>query len=216
MYGRFWVITEAARAAKRLPDDEYIRDVKGMAWVAGGLEGAFLRHGADSGQDNRRVKQLHDAVTRVADRPGPAARATLTSLFAEGDPRSVLGELLDRVQQKPPKNEQRLYDEMRTLAVGTGHRDVVKFAMTILSAFGNPEDADLFVVFGRHEEFTFYSALALSNVLDDPRPTWLEMTRNVRGWGRIELTELLLDTESPEPEVCAFLLREGASNDITN
>ena len=42
------------------------------------------------------------------------------------------------------------------------------------------------------------------------------MARNVTGWGRIELTELLLDTDDPEPEVCQLLLRDGANNDIMN
>ena len=204
------------KGGETLPDDEYVREEKGVAWVAGGLDGAFSRHGAGSGADQRRLKQLHSALTRVADRPGPAARASLKRLFVDGDPRSDLGELLNLLQQKPPRNQQRLYDEMKELATTTGHRGVAKFALLILSAFGNPEDAELFTVFGRHEEFTFYAALALSNVLDDPRPGWLHMARNVRGWGRIELTELLLDSESPESEVCDFLLRDGASNDIMN
>ena len=40
--------------------------------------------------------------------------------------------------------------------------------MALLAGFGRREDADLFRVLGRHEEFTLYAAVALAGVSDDP------------------------------------------------
>ena len=198
-----------------LPDDAHLRERTGLDWAPGALDGATIRHPEPGVEpDADRVTQLHAALCRLADRPGQGARVEVTRLFYEGDARRLLGPLLKRLEESPPRNQRRLYDEMRSTALTTGHRNVLKYAMMILAAFGNETDMEFFAAIGRHEEFTFYAALAVSNMLDDTRPTWLDMTRRATGWGRIELTELLLDVVQPEAEVCAFFLREGAGNDI--
>lgn len=127
-----------------LPDDNHVRESHGWGWVGGALDGAFTRHGQPSAQEDlRRVERLHAATVRLSDHPGPAARAELIRLFHEGEARALLGPLLNRLEERPPRNQQRLYDEMKSLALSTGHRDVLKFAMMILSSFGSSEDSNL-------------------------------------------------------------------------
>ena len=81
---------------------------------------------------------------------------------------------------------------MRELFLRSGYRDEVKYAMALMSGFGRPEDADLFRVVGRHEEFTVYAAVALATVTGDPLGEWLGLLPHVSGWGRTELAELIL------------------------
>ena len=199
-----------------LPDEAHVRGPSGMESPPGARDGISARRAppASAEPNAERVSLLHRALCRLADRPGQRARAEVLGFFHAGDARLLLGPLLSRLEASPPRNQRRLYDEMRQIVLQTGHREVLKYAMMIVAAFGNEIDMKLFVALGRHEEFTFYAALAVSNLLEDPRSTWLDMARRATGWGRIELTELLLDAEQPEAEVSGFFLREGASNDI--
>jgi hypothetical protein len=77
-----------------------------------------------------------------------------------------------------------------------------------MSGFGQPEDAELFRLIGRHEEFTLYAAVALANVTDDPQSEWLGLLPQVSGWGRTELSELILQ-EPQRVEIREELLRHG-------
>ena len=52
-----------------------------------------------------------------------------------------------------------------------------------MSGFRQPDDADLFRVIGRHEEFTLYAAVALAIVTDDPLGEWLALLPHVQAGG---------------------------------
>ena len=98
---------------------------------------------------------------------------------------------------------------MREIFLRSGHRDEVKYATAVMSTFGRVEDAELFRVIGRHEEFTLYAAVALGNVVEDPLDEWLGLLPHVSGWGRTELSELIL--REPQPEaIRERLVREGS------
>src|SRR5207248_10253554 len=103
-----------------------------------------------------------------ANRPGPRTREQVRELFREGDVRVRIDALTSRLSAFPPANPATLYDELREIFVKSGHRDEVKYAMALMSTYRRPEDADLFRVIGRHEEFTLYAAVALSNLVEDP------------------------------------------------
>jgi hypothetical protein len=195
-----------------LPDEELLRaEWRGMGWVPGGLEGAFARYGGvpEAELVVRRADELHMALLRLVDRPGRRTRAQVRRLFREGDVRTVVDPLLERLRTQPPQNEAVLYEEMKRLLLESGYRDEVKFAIAIVSAFGDADDAEIFRTLARHEEFTLYAAVALTNVVDDPVQEWLHLLPQVSGWGKTELSELLLQEPEPRPEVCDKVLRQG-------
>lgn len=199
---------------EKLPDDEHLRDETGLGWAPGALDGVSARHvGVDPSKVARRVAKLHAALVRLADKPSAATRYEVERLFLEEFPRPVLDSLLAQLGQYPPRDQARLYQELRAMLLHTGHSGIVKSCLPLVGVFADPADAELFRVFGRHEEFTLYAAVALAKVTGDPIPEWLHLAKHVTGWGRIELVELLLD-KHPPAEVCGFLLRDGASNSI--
>src|SRR5205823_10352173 len=125
-------------------------------------------------------------------------RERVRELFREGDVRVRVDALTSRLSAFPPRNPERLYVELRAIFLKSGHRDEVKYTMALMSTFRRPDDADLFRVIGRHEEFTLYAAVALSNVVNDAVREWSELLQHVSGWGRTELTELILRELQPE------------------
>jgi len=115
--------------------------------------------------------------------------------------------LRDRLNAAPPAHTELLYPELRELFLRSGHRDEVKYSMALLGGFRRPEDAELFRIVGRHEEFTLYAAVALASVTDDPVDEWLGMLVHVKGWGRTELAGLIL--RNPQSEVVREQLVRG-------
>ena len=191
---------------EELPD-EAIFNEGDIRFAPGALEGAFVRY-AESHDDDAAVERLHGALIALANRPGARTREQVRELFREGDVRMRVDALTSRLSAFPPRNPERLYVELRAIFLKSGHRDEVKYAMALMSTSRRPDDAGLFRVIGRHEEFTLYAAVALSNVVDDAVREWSELLQHVSGWGRTELTELIL--RKPQPEVVRErLVRDG-------
>jgi hypothetical protein len=189
-----------------LPDEEIFNE-GGIRFAPGALEGAFVRY-AESHDDDAALERLHSALVALANRPGARTRERVREFFREGDVRMRVDALTSRLSAFPPKNPETLYAELREIFLKSGHRDEVKYAMALMSTFRRPEDADLFRVIGRHEEFTLYAAVAVSNVVEDPVSEWLDLLPHVSGWGRTELSELIL--REPQPEsIREKLVRDG-------
>ena len=191
---------------ERLPDEELVRKPGAIGWAPGALEGVLGRYGSGEG-DGERVGELHAALVALADRPGRRSRARVCELFRRGDVRASIDPLIEHVADEPPRDQERLYLELRRLLIESGRRDEVKFAIALVGPFGHPQDAEVFRTLGRHEEFTVYAAVALGYVVDDPVAERGDLLRHVSGWGRTELASLLL--RDPTPEVRDLLLRRG-------
>lgn len=191
---------------EELPDEETFSE-GGISFAPGALEGAFIRY-AEPSDDEAAVEKLHAALVSLADQPSGRARRRVRALFREGDVRARIEPLTARLRAFLPRHPERLYPEMREIFLRSGERDEVKYAMVLMSTFGRTEDAELFRTIGRHEEFTLYSAIALANLVDDPVEEWLGLLPHVSGWGRTELSELIL--REPQPKaIREKLLREG-------
>jgi hypothetical protein len=112
-----------------------------LRWAPGALEGVLGRY-ADSDDDEAAVSRLHSALMELADRPSARARRRVRELFREGDVRARIDALNERLNSFLPQRPDRLYAEMRHLFLTSGHRDEVKYAMAIMSGFGQPGDVD--------------------------------------------------------------------------
>jgi hypothetical protein len=163
---------------------------------------------AVAGDDEVAIDRIYAALAALAAKPGAATRRRLRELFREGNVRGRIDGLRDRLSAESPPDAVNLYPELREILLTSGYRDEVKYAMALLAGFGRREDADLFRVLGRHEEFTLYAAVALAGVSDDPVEEWLDLLPHVAGWGRTEVSELIL--REPRSEIVRErLLRTG-------
>lgn len=199
-------MTGLAEGGEDLPDEDIFSEEE-IRFAPGALEGSFVRY-TESHDDEAAIERLHRALVELADRPSPRARRRIRELFREGDVRFRVDALRHRLNAFLPRHAERLYSEMRTIFLESGHRDEVKYAIAIMSGFGRSDDADLFRLIGRHEEFTLYAAVALADVVHDPVREWLGLLEHVSGWGRTELSELIL--QQPQSAVIREkLLRQG-------
>ena len=197
-----------AEGGEALPDDEIFAKGDGdLRFAPGALDGLYLRYAA-SDDDEAAVARLNAALVALANRPHPRTRDRVRELFREGDVRLRVDALTSRLAAFPPQSQAALYDEVRAIFLSSGHRDEVKYAMALMSTFRRPDDADLFRLIARHEEFTLYAAVALSNLVEEPVREWLELLPHVVGWGRTELSNLILREPQPE-DVRAQLVRSG-------
>ncbi|WP_345472712.1 hypothetical protein [Actinoallomurus oryzae] len=72
----------------------------------------------------------------------------------------------------------------------------------------------MLLLLGALEELTLYAVVALMKTQPDRQRAVYELARWVKGWGRIHAVERL--EGSDDPEIKAWLLREGFRNDVMN
>jgi hypothetical protein len=94
------------------------------------------------------------------------------------------------------------------LATRSSDRTPVKVGIVLLGLCATMEDRDILLSLGRHEEFTHYVGVALTNAFEDAEPLLWELAKVVESWGRINLVRQLAPTRSPE--IKAWILREGS------
>jgi hypothetical protein len=106
--------------------------------------------------------------------------------------------------------------EIRDLALGlatrSSDRTPVKVGVVLLGLCATIQDRDILLSLGRHEEFTHYVGVALTNAFEDAEPLLWELAKAVESWGRINLVRQLASTRSPE--IKAWILKEGNSDDF--
>lgn len=197
-------------AADTLPDHvEFHAGKEGPRWVSGGLDGAFGHHAGAGEADAAGVIQV---LARASAQP---SSKTLDALYAELLRSSALS-LADPLIQGlmatsiDPGNT---FDIAHWLATRSPDREPVKFGIIMLGMFRNLP-VDELVTLGRHDKFTLYAAVALSNLADarQREDVLWKLARDVDGWGRIQVVERLSETQNPD--IKAWLLRDGYRNAV--
>ena len=192
-----------------LPDDVDATTEGGLRWAPGAREGTSTRYGRAPEDVEGRVEELHRALLELADRPSRRARKEVIELFRAGAQSSLARLLVARLREEPPSDQDRLYTELRAILTETRNRDELKFAIAIVGMYGRGEDAEMFRMLARHEEFTLYAAVALAYGAEDFVGEWLALLPDVSGWGATELSGLLSHTK--DERVHGVLLRRGAA-----
>jgi hypothetical protein len=98
------------------------------------------------------------------------------------------------------------------LAMNAPDRESVKIAMALLGLVADDQARAVLTTLAKHEEFTLYAVVAITNTLEEPDVALWELARSVDGWGRIQAIERLRDTQ--HPDIKAWLLREGYRNSV--
>jgi hypothetical protein len=198
---------------ERLPDDDEYQPGKEI-----GLEpGAFdILSGTPGSMPpdvlEKRVQAFIDAILLLGEKPSARSMEALELLMRTRDTLPLIDRVIGRIISTPGIDQGTLYRTCRQFFLTSRRRGVVKFCLSIMGLYAVPEDIPLFKTIARHEEFTLYATVAIIFPRIDPVPHWLEMARNVTGWGRIHLVKRL--AEHNGPQVKDFLLKEGCRNSI--
>ncbi len=198
-------------AGQTLPDEDRRFQEGDLRWVAGGIDGAIGHHFRGS-SDKKRARHIVPLIQEIARNDSQAKKVELYNVLLADDLVGYFDSLLEAMTQLHLEPEPYLRNFARWLALEGTDRGPVKFAIALLGVIGQPKDADVAALLGKHEEFTLYAATAISALLDEPLPHIWDLAKHVSGWGRIHLVERLTNTENPE--IQQWLIREGYKNDI--
>jgi hypothetical protein len=193
----------------RLPDEKDDGQIK---WVAGGLDGAFGHHGGTD-ESKASAKMLHRAIAVVLDDPSDRKLRLLYEQLAQASALALADHLVEEIVEKQSLNADRLAQLAVWIAKNAPDREAVKLALALLGLLPAANERELLMTLGRHEEFTLYSAVALTNTCgaEADRPL-RELAEHVDGWGRIQIVERLAKTE--DPAIKRWLVREGYKNSV--
>ncbi len=193
----------------RLPDEV---DDGGVKWAAGAMDGAFGHHGG-GGNEQTRAKLLHRALKVVVEDASSEKMKKLYEQLLQEGVLDFIDPLLELIAERQDLDAERLEELAVWIAKNAPDREPVKFAIAVLGIAQGSDNSTLLLTLGRHEEFTLYSAVALSNTAGAGAEKMLfELAQHVDGWGRISIVERLADTT--DPQIKSWMLREGYRNSI--
>lgn len=198
-------------SAGALPDEKKHTTPGGLRWVAGGMDGVFGHHGGGA-SEQQKAAQVASYVGRIARTGAVDAQRELYALLEDGSLLDYLDAAIGQMAQQRIPVTPHLRSFALNLALHSPDRGAVKFAISLLGLVRNPKDAEVIALLGRHEEFTLFAAVALSNALADPEPSLFELAQRVHGWGRIHCVERLAETKNPA--IKQWLLRRGYDNTV--
>lgn len=191
--------------------DEALQEPSRLRWAAGALDGVLGHHESRS-TDGERVQELAAALVAVLSR---ATAETLSELYRLATRDALLGivdRLTDRLRDSGDIQASRVHALGSVLAREAPHREAVKLGLALIGSV-EADDTELILALGVHDEFTLFAGVALVNQRGEQAERALfQLAQRVDGWGRIQVVERLIDAR--DPEVRAWLLREGFRNSV--
>ena len=194
-----------------LPDEERRYADTKLRWVPGALDGTLGHHGSpDSENEKANLISIH--LANIANHNDLKDKIALYNLLLEDDLVGYIDLAIDKITQSNIPPYPNVNDFVLFLLKNAPDRGPVKFAIAILGIMRSKSEIDDVSLLGKHEEFTLYSAVALSNILEEPEFALWDLAKAVDGWGKIHLVERLSSTKTAE--IKSWLLLEGYRNSI--
>jgi hypothetical protein len=191
---------------ERLPDDPE-PDPNGEVTMAPGLMDEILEQGTVVANEQAAAASFRLIQDVLRHPSAPRPYEALVEDLRGKENLGFLDPLLSRVSHaRLPRGEIR--DLALSLATRSSDRTPVKVGITLLGLCATIEDRDILLSLGRHEEFTHYAGVALTNAFEDAEPLLWELAKVVESWGRVNLVRQLASTRSPE--IKAWILKEGS------
>jgi hypothetical protein len=200
-----------AEGGYTLPDEEQVGRGSKLRWTAGAMDGVAIHH-MGLGKSEETVRRTVERVLAYCRQPTAINKAAIYEHVIGERIVSIIDPVIKALLRERGIGHDRLYELARSFVTEAPDREAVKFGIAILGLFPQPADQELFQTLGRHDEFTLFCAVALSNSSEDHGEALWTLARNVTGWGRIHTVERLARTENPA--IKNWLLREGFRNSV--
>ncbi len=199
-----------SEGGERLPDEPE-RDPGQLSWAAGALDGVMGHHGSLE-PENQLVDDLYAALKGATENGSDRNIKTLYAMTKDGSAIDVIDALIEKLCKRDELDPDRTREIALWFASKGADREAVKFAMALLGTFRCSDDSEIFLTLGRHDEFTLYSAVAISEYGAYGENVLFQLAKAAEGWGRIGTVERLEDTQTPE--IKDWLIREGFKNSV--
>jgi hypothetical protein len=151
------------------------------------------------------IAAIQTALTAVK---GDKERHVVYSLTLRDPLAPLAGRLLADLDQAV-REKDKLLALGRWLVETAAHREPLKLGILLLGAAGARQELDNLRRFAQHDELTYFAARAIERLVPDPVPVWLELAKNVHGWGKIHLVKWLAPHAANNAALRDWLLRHG-------
>lgn len=196
-------------SADKLPDDSRRFRAGELRWVSGGLDGAFGHHG---GSNQKIINEIATLTKKISTDGKIEDKIKLYNLLIGDNLMDFIDPTLEKIANLNIHSDPYLHTWAAWLAFESPDRGAVKFGIALLGLIRSKEDLQKLMILGKHEEFTLYVSVAISNTFENSESYLWELAKHVEGWGRISLVERLSGTENPE--IKQWLIYEGYKNNI--
>lgn len=206
-------LDQKGKLAKRgydLPDEN--RRFKGdeLQWIPGALDNVLAHHGGTKA--NEIAEKVARLVKEVSKNNSLRSKILLYTTLEEHGVIGIIDPAIKKIVELRTPREPYLHNFARWLAFESPNREAVKFGIALLGLCRDTNDLENIKTLGKHEEFTLYVAVALSNMLENPENELWSLAQLVDGWGKINLVERLDKTQNPQ--IKRWMLREGYKNAV--
>lgn len=192
---------------ERLPDDEYIYD-ENQPRLAAGLADK-LTDGIPTPFYVKKLLKLFEE--QVANPTTQTRKATYEKIIFDNI--ADYGDEFIIQFNQAQLDDNRVQEEALWLLTHAAHREVVKFAITVLGCTNCEQHKELLYTIGLHDEFTSYVLFAMKNGTIRANDQIWQLAQSVHGWGKITAVEQL---DATTPEIKHWLLTKGCENNIGN
>lgn len=190
-----------------LPDDCYVYDENHPPLAPG-----FADYVANELPTTFFAKKLFTLFENQVNNPNDNTRkATYEHIML--DQMASFGAQFIQLFKEAKLNKALVQQEAFWLLQNACHREVVKFAITVLGLTDCELYKEHLLKIGMHEEFTAYVISALKNGTKNANESVFRLAKSVHGWGKIVAVKNLEVTNS---EIKQWILTKGCVNSIHN
>jgi hypothetical protein len=179
-----------AEGGSTLPDEAQISSGSRIRWAAGAMDGVATHH-MGTGKNDTTVRRTVELVLAYTRQPTAINKAAIYRHIIAEQVVGIIDPVVEALVNENGIGHDRLYELARSFVAEAPDREPVKFGIAILGLFRRPGDRELFQTLGRHEEFTLFCVVAITNSSEDHDKALWNLARNVTGWGRIHAVERL-------------------------
>lgn len=192
-------------ADDRLPDDEYFYD-ENQPRMDAGLFDRIIDDVPTPLFAKKLIKRFRKQVSNPTDK---TRKATYDEIIFDNI--ATYRDGFIELFQQAEWDEELVQQEALWLLEHAAHREVVKFAITVLGCTHCGKYKELLFTIGMHEEFTSYVVFALDDGTKEANHQIWKLAQSVHGWGKIAAVEQLEATTS---EIRYWLLTKGCESNI--
>ena len=194
-----------------LPDEERRYKNEKLRWVPGAMDGAFGHH-VSGGHVEKDAKQVAALIKSISRKNKLSKKVELYNILLKDNLMDFVDPAMEKIVASNVSLDPYLHNYAKWLAFESPDRGPVKFGIALLGLIRDQNDINNIVVLGKHEEFTLFSSVAISNTIENPEKELWGLAKDVDGWGRIHIVEMLAETE--DVEIKKWLIREGYKNSV--
>ena len=196
--------------AHDLPDEKKEEDK--IRFAPGFMDAMFDEE--DSDDSKKRVSELVARMKKIAEKGDKMSEQAFYQGVTEDEQViRIIDQVLEAIANDSFPIEPFLFSFAKDLTTKTDKRNAVKFGIAILGRCQNKSLLNEIKILGLHDEFTIFSAIAVSNLSENPASDLWDLAKKVDGWGKIQLVDILAEMELNQ-EIKDWLILEGYKNNI--